>query len=92
MIVRILGEGQFDVPTEAEGELNELDTALADAVDEGDEAAFEWRLRQLLARVRRLGAHVDNDVLTASDVILPISDSTQSEVRGMLGDEGLIPG
>jgi hypothetical protein len=92
MIVRILGEGQFDIPAEAEGELNELDAALADAVDEGDEAAFERGLRQLLARVRRLGAQVDNDVLTASDVILPSPDSTLSEVRGMLGDEGLIPG
>ena len=40
MIVRILGEGQYDVADDALDRLNELDTALEAAVEAGDEAAL----------------------------------------------------
>ena len=33
MIVRILGEGQFDVPDDALPDLNELDAAVEAAID-----------------------------------------------------------
>jgi len=38
MIVRILGEGQFDVDDSATDELNALDATLEKAVNAGDEA------------------------------------------------------
>ena len=40
MIVRILGEGQLDVPDAALDTLNELDTALQGAVDANDESGL----------------------------------------------------
>lgn len=92
MIVRILGEGQFEVPADRLAELNELDAALADAVTAGDESAFERGLVLLLDRVRAVGAPVADDVLAVSDVILPGPGSTLTEVRALLGEEGLIPG
>ena len=40
MIVRILGEGQFDIGDAATTELNRLDTELEAAVNRNDTAAF----------------------------------------------------
>ena len=59
MIVRILGEGQLEVPESAVSELNELDGALEAAVEHNDEAAFRPALAALLARVREVGSPTD---------------------------------
>ena len=55
MIVRILGEGQYDVADDALDRLNELDAAVEAAVEAGDEAAFAAALGQLLDGVRTVG-------------------------------------
>jgi hypothetical protein len=44
MIVRILGEGQLDVPDSALDELNRLDSDLQSACEAGDETAFHAAL------------------------------------------------
>ena len=92
MIVRILGEGQLEVAESATGELNVLDAALEKAVNSGDEEAFRPALTALLDRVRALGAPLATDVLEPSDLILPPADADLEEVRGMLTEEGIIPG
>jgi hypothetical protein len=92
VIVRILGEGQREVAEEHVPELNELDQALADAVTAGDELGFERQLTALLQRVRTVGISVPDDVLTVSDSILPAEGSSLTEVRTLLGEQGLIPG
>jgi PspAA-like protein len=92
MIVRILGEGQLEVPDSALDGLNELDEALIRAVEAGDEAAFRRDLDALLDRVRATGQPVADDYLGPSDLMIPAGDSTLEEVRSLLGDEGLIPG
>ena len=92
MIVRILGEDQYDVPDDALDRLNELDDALESAVEADDQAAFEAALAALVAGVQELGEHHPEDTLDASDLILPRVDATIDEVRAMLTDEGLIPG
>jgi hypothetical protein len=92
MIVRILGEGQYDVADAALERLNELDAALEAAIDNEDDAAFHAALGQLLDGVRSAGVPHDDDDIVASDVILPPADSSIAEVRDLLGDEGLIPG
>ena len=55
VIVRILGEGQFDVPEDALTRLNALDAAVEAAVEAGDEAAFTSALAALLDGVRTSG-------------------------------------
>jgi len=92
MIVRILGEGQRQVPEECVAELNELDQQLADAIDAADEAGFELQLAALLDRVRAVGVPLPDDVLSASDSILPADGTSLAEVRELLGEHGLIPG
>jgi len=92
MIVRILGEGQLEVAESATGELNKLDAALEKAVNAGDEAAFRPALTALLDRVRALGVPLATDVLEPSDLIFPPADADLEEVRGMMTEEGIIPG
>jgi hypothetical protein len=92
MIVRIMGEGQFEVPHERVDELNRLDQELQKAVDTDDEEGFSAALQGLLASVRTAGKELPEDYLGPSELVLPSPDSTIEEVRAVLGEEGLIPG
>ena len=92
MIVRILGEGQFDVPDERVETLNELDRAVESAVEAGDTGAFGQALAALLAGVRAAAVPHEAGALDTSDLILPPADSSLDEVRDLLSGDGLIPG
>jgi hypothetical protein len=92
LIVRILGEGQYDVSDEALERLNELDATLEAAVENGDEATFRDALASQLDGVRTVGVAHALDSLDESDLILPPSDATIEQVRELLAGDGLIPG
>ena len=92
MIVRILSEGQYDVPDAQADALNELDDAVRAAIDAGNEVTFTNALGALLDAVHRLGGPVDIDDIVASDAILPPADATINEARELLQEDGLIPG
>ncbi|MFF4550725.1 hypothetical protein [Streptomyces sp. NPDC001435] len=92
MIMRILGEGQYEIADAHLDKLNELDAVLQSAAASGDERAFAVGLRALLDAVRALGTPLPADTLAPSDLILPDADTGLHEVEALLGDEGLIPG
>ncbi len=92
MIVRIMGEGQFDLDPSHLDELNRLDDELGDAIESGDDDRFRTALTTLLDAVRRAGAPVPDDALIDSDLVLPYAEAHVDEVKRMLTDEGLIPG
>jgi hypothetical protein len=94
MIVRILGEGQWNVADDGLDPLNELDAEVEAAVEAGDQDRFTAGLAALLDAVRRTGTPLPDESLVDSDLILPPSDATLEEVRALLSDtdEGLIPG
>ena len=92
MILRILEEGQYDVPDEVLGALNKLDDEIVAAIEAGDQGRFERSLVELLSRVRAGGSRVADDYLGPSDLVLPPADASLDEVREMLSEEGLIPG
>jgi len=92
VIIRILGEGQFEVADHTVEVLNTIDSKLQAAVDADDEPGFHHALDELLALVREAGARVADDYLGPSELVLPAAESTLEEVRALLGDEGLIPG
>ena len=91
MIVRISGEGQFEIPDEDGERLNELDNRAVRAVEAGDETGFHELWSQMLELVRADGNAVPDDELVESDVILPPRDVTFEEARGEFTGEGLIP-
>ena len=92
MIVRILGEGQLEVPDAELDRLNELDATLQAAVESGNEDGFREALTALVEGVRSVGTPLPDDSLSDSDFILPPADGTLDEVRALLNDDGLIPG
>ncbi|MGW4103427.1 PspA-associated protein PspAA [Streptomyces sp. NPDC004976] len=92
MIMRILGEGQYEITEEHLDRLNELDAALQNAADAGDETAFTAALSALLDAVRSLGTPLPDERITPSDLVLPDEDTSLTQVRELLSDEGLIPG
>ena len=91
MIVRILSKGQYDVPDDQLAHLNDVDERIIEAMQNGDEGAFEAALDQLLNAVMAAGSPLPLDSLVPSDLVLPAPDSTLDEVRTLLGDEGLVP-
>ncbi|MGF1431346.1 PspA-associated protein PspAA [Kitasatospora sp. LaBMicrA B282] len=94
MIMRIMGEGQFQVSDEHLHRLNQLDDELLTALDSGDETAFRGTLDNLLTAVRQVGVPMAADYLGPSDAILPDAGATIDQVHQLLRAEGdgLIPG
>ena len=91
MIVRVSGEGQYDLSDDLHHRLNELDDATVAAVDAGDESAFTSAFATLLDFVRTEGKVVGDDDLFGSDVILPPADLTFAEAGADFTGDGLVP-
>ena len=91
MIIRILGEGQWELPDDHLEALNALDSSVEQAIEAGDKEAFGQGLVALLDVVRQQGTRLEDDSLVESEVILPMSDASLEEVRALLTDEGLVP-
>jgi hypothetical protein len=92
VILRILEEGQYEIPDEVLDSLNALDDEVIAAVEAGDHERFESALAELLYRVRESASRVADDYLGPSDLVLPPADASLEEVGEMLSEEGLIPG
>lgn len=92
MIVRILTEGQYDLPQDSYDELNVLDNSVVGAVDAGDEDQFHSTFEEMLALVRDKGTPLADDDLQESALILPPPDLTIVEARREFSGEGLLPG
>ena len=91
MIIRILGEGQFEIDEATAAELQALDADVEAAVERNDQAGLAAALGAMLARARQ-GTPLPPDSLEPSDVIIPYENATVDEVRKLLTGEGLIPG
>jgi hypothetical protein len=91
MIVRIAGEDQFRLDSANEAQLEELDNAVLQAIERGDDAAFHSSFERLLDYVRSSGARLGDDELEASDLILPPSDTTLTEAVEDFNGEGWLP-
>ena len=92
MIVRILGEGQLDVPDGSLDGLNRLDVTVQDACGAEDPVAFGEALSALLAEVRAIGTPRSDDAIEPSDLVLPSADASLAEVKELVTEGGLIPG
>ena len=91
MIVRVMGEGQFEVDDEVAKGLNGLDEQAGQALDAGDEEKLRELLRRMAEAVRTNGARVPDESLDASEAIIPPDDLSLDEARALFEDEGLIP-
>ena len=91
MIVRILTEGQYNLPGAHVDELNEIDNQLVEVVAEEDQEGFERNLKKMLDLVREKGTPVPLDDIVESDLVLPEPDLTLKEAEELFVGEGLLP-
>ncbi len=91
MIVRVSGEGQFELPDSDSQRLNELDNRAVNAVEQGDETGFRELWSQMLELVSANGSPLAVDELVESAVILPPRDISFEEAKGEFSGDGLIP-
>jgi hypothetical protein len=91
VIVRVLGEGQFEVDEEVAKGLNDLDEQAEGALEAGDQEQFSELLGRMAEAVRTNGARLPDEDLSPSDAIVPPEDLTLDEARELFEGDGLIP-
>ena len=92
MIVRILGEGQFNLPGAVIDDLNDIDNRMVEAVAAEDEVQFQSLLDEMFRLVRERGEPLPLDQLVESDLILPETDLTLDEAEHIFIGDGLLAG
>lgn len=84
MIVRILEEGQYEVPDAELARLEPLDEAMMRAIEADDEPRFSEALARAISEVRAHGRRVDPSEIVPSDLTLPHEGAGIGEVRALL--------
>jgi hypothetical protein len=91
VIVRVMGEGQFEIDDEVAKGLDEIDEQAEQALEEGDQERFSELLRRMAGAVRTNGARLPDADLSPSEAIIPPDDLTLDEARELFEGDGLIP-
>jgi Asp-tRNA(Asn)/Glu-tRNA(Gln) amidotransferase C subunit len=90
MIVRILGDGQYELAENMESEFERLDNHLIAHVEDGDEEAFRRELAELIGIVQQ-GSEVPDDDFRPSDAVLPSPNASLADVQELLSEEQANP-
>lgn len=90
MIIRIMGEGQYRVPSSILDELNVIDNRIVDLVAKEDEGGYKNELARLISAVKEKGTFLDPEEIVESDLIVPPGDLTLEEAEKIFGGSGLI--
>ena len=91
MIVRVVGEGQYEASEGLMERLNALDRQAMDALEREDETELDRCLDEMGTLVRQEGTRLEDDALAASDVVIPPSDLTLEETQKLVSQEGFLP-
>jgi hypothetical protein len=92
MIVRLMGEGQYEIDKKHIDELNKIDNNIVKLVTKGDDRAYKSEFKKLTDYVHKYGKKMPDNVLKPSDIIIPPADLTLDEAREIFKGDGLIPG
>jgi len=90
MIVRILGEGQFEVESSLADRINAIDNKIVEHVNKGDRKEFKKDLARMISTIKEKGEPIDPVDIVPSDIIVPPEDLTLEEARKVFRGEGLI--
>lgn len=94
MIVRLMGEGQYELDKKHIDELNKIDNNIVRIINKGDEKAiriiFKSEFKKHNDHVRKNGKKIPDDIIKPSDLIVPPADLTLKEVRRIFKGDGLI--
>lgn len=90
MIIRIMGEGQYEVDGGLLDQLNVIDNRIVDHVNQGKQNEFRADLAKLISAVKENGTPLDPKKIVKSDIIVPPRDLTFEEAKGVFKGYGLI--
>ncbi|MCZ7393647.1 MAG: hypothetical protein ABOK23_06470 [Candidatus Methanoperedens sp.] len=91
MIVRLMGEGQFEIDKKHMDEINKIDNNIVKIVNKGDQKVFKSEFKKLNDYVRKYGKPIAHEILKPSDLIVPPADISLEEARKIFKGEGLVP-
>ncbi len=90
MIVRLMGEGQYEFDKKHLDAINKIDNDIVKIVNDRDETAFRAEFKKLTDYVRKNGKKVPHELIKPSDIIIPPADITLEEAQKIFKGEGLI--
>jgi hypothetical protein len=91
MIIRLMGEGQYELDKKHLDEVNKIDNNIVNIVKKGDEKVFKTEFKKLSDYVRKNGKKISDDVIKPSEFIIPPSDLTLDEAKKIFAGDGLFP-
>lgn len=89
MIVRLMGEGQYEIDKKHLDAVNKIDNNIVQIINTG-ETAFNAEYKKLFDYVRKNGKKIPDEIIKPSDIIIPPADITLEEARKIFKGEGLI--
>jgi hypothetical protein len=92
MIIRIIGQGQFEVNSSLFDDLNKIDNTIVDLIEKGDEDGYKKCLAELIGLIKSEGKKVPDKELIESSIIVPPSDMTLEEARQVFIGDGIFKG
>ena len=91
MIVRLMGEGQYELDKKHVDEINKIDNEVVKIVNKGNEKEFRSEFKKLADYVKKNGKKLSDDVLKPSEIIIPPQDLTIEEAKEIFAGDGLFP-
>lgn len=92
MIIRIMNENQYIVPSLYFDDINKMDNEIVHLIAKGDEKGFKKKYSELIGIIRKNGVPMEEKTLKESDLIVPPADISFEEAKRIFVGEGLIPG
>jgi hypothetical protein len=91
MIVRVIGNGQYEVDDALMERLNALDREAVNALERDDEESLDGALDAMSTLVQEEGRRLPDDELTSSQIVIPPSDLSLEETRKLVSEQGFLP-
>jgi predicted Mrr-cat superfamily restriction endonuclease len=89
MIIRIVGEGQYEVPSALFDELNAIDNKIVDLVSQDNKEEYNNELSKLISMIKSSGKQLDDADIVESDIIVPPGDLTFEEAKDIFTGVGI---
>ncbi len=91
MIIRIMSDNQYIVPSLYYDDINKIDNDSVRCIAKDDAAGFRKRFDEMIALIKKNGVPMDPKTLKESDLIIPPADLTFEEAKKIFVGEGLVP-
>lgn len=89
MIIRIMGEGQYQASEALCDELNEIDNQIVTLVEEGKAEEYRKELARLISEIREKSEPIDPEEIVESDIIVPPGDLSFEEAKAVFKGAGI---